>query len=586
VSAVVLRELVAMLGLQVDEKAFKKADEGLSKVKKGLEGVDGKMRDAKSRFAKTGQAMGDGAADGARANAKSIAKKVADGGGIGSAIGATLGKYLGGAAVVAGLKHMTDLASSADETNNVLREVFGPEGEAQVHTWAAAVGESMGRSKYAMEASAASLGAMLEPMTGNAAEAQEMSQKFAELAVDLGSFFNASDEDALAALKSGITGEAEPLKKFGIVMNDATLAEYAHTKGITKKLTAMSNAEKTELRYGFILSKTTKAQGDAARTSDSYANKQKAFGAAIDDLATDIGKTLLPVATKMLRWALASIQQFGKLTQTSNILKAAFVVLGVAMLYAFGPAALTIAAVAAGLAVVIGVLDDLITWFEGGDSLFGDLLNQMFGEGASEKALAGFKEAIEAARGVYDRFIETIKSFDWEGFFDRWGRRIREFGGTLREFKNKWDEILYEEAGSPTSGPLAERHNARVLAEAAENLAAQQRKKRSDELHAKVLAERAAAAAEEQRRLSADTEANRGTPGFAYASPYASYSGGAVTAPLPPPASSINSITQGSLVINNFLPPNANVSDYTRQQQRAADIQLRRAKDALERTAP
>ena len=585
-SAVVLRELVAMLGLQVDEKAFKKADEGLNKVKKGLEGVDGKMRDAKGRFLKTGQAMGDGAADGARANAKSIAKKVADGGGIGDAIGATLGRFIGGAAVVAAIAHMTELASSANETDNVLREVFGAAGEAQVHEWAASVGASMGRSKYAMEANAAALGAMLEPMTGNAAEAQEMSQKFAELAVDLGSFFNASDEDALAALKSGITGEAEPLKKFGIVMNDATLAEYAHTQGIGKKLTAMSNAEKTELRYGFILSKTTKATGDAIRTSEGFANRQKALGDSIRDLATDIGKKLLPVANKMLGWVLSSIKQFGKLTQTSNILKAAFVVLGVAMLYAFGPAALTIAAVAAGLAVVIGVLDDLITWFEGGDSLFGDLLNQMFGEGASEKALAGFKGAIEAAREVYDRFIETLKSFDWEGFFDRWGRRIREFGGTLREFKNKWDEVLYEEAGSPTSGPLAERHNARVLAEAADNLATQGRKKRADELHAKVLAERAAAQAEEQRRLAADTEANRGTPGFAYASPYASYSGGAVTAPLPPPASTINSITPGSVIINNFLPQNANVSDYTRAQQRANDIQMRRTKEALERTAP
>ena len=585
-SAVVLRELVAMLGLQVDEKAFKKADEGLSKVKKGLEGVDGKMRDAKGRFLKSGQAMGDGAQAGAAANAQSIAKKAASGGGVGSAVGAMLGKYIGGAAVVSALAHMTELASSADETNNVLREVFGPEGESQVHTWAASVGESMGRSKYAMEANAAALGAMLEPMTGDAGKAQAMSQQFAELAVNLGSFFNTTDDEALAALKSGITGELEPLRKFGVVMTEASLAEYAHTQGITKKLTAMTNAEKTELRYGFILSKTTKAQGDAIRTAGGFANQQKALGDSIRDLATDIGKKLLPVANKMLGWVLASIKQFGKLTQTSNILKAAFVVLGVAMLYAFAPALLTIGAVAAAILVVIGVLDDLITWFEGGESLFGDLLNKMFGEGASDKVLDEFKHAIEAAREVYDRFIESIKSFDWSGFFDRWGRRIQEFGGTLREFKNKWDEILYEEAGSPTSGPLADRHNARVLAEAAENLAAQERKKRADEVHAKVLAERAAAAAEEQRRLSADTETNRGTPGFAYASPYASYTGGAVTAPLPPPASSINSVSPGSITINNYLPPNANVSDYTRQQQRAADIQLRRTKEALERTAP
>jgi hypothetical protein len=589
-SAVVLRELVAKLGLQVDEAAFKKADAGLTKVKSGLEDVDRKVRDAKGRFVGAGRGIAIGAGNAANENAKAIAQKVAGGagGGIGAAIGSTIGKYIGGAAVVAAIAHMTELASSADETNNVLREVFGAEGEAQVHDWSATVAASMGRSKYAMEASAAGLGAMLEPMTGDARLAQEMSQQFAELAVNLGSFFNASDEEALAALKSGITGEAEPLKKFGVVMNDATLAEYAHTQGLTKKLTAMNNAEKTQLRYNYILSKTTKAQGDAIRTADGFANRQKALTDTIRDLATDIGKKLLPVANKMLGWALDSIKYFGKLIETSNVLKAAFVVLGVIMLSAFGPMLVSIAAVAGALLLVVGILDDLITWFEGGDSVFEDLLESMFGLGTSAKVLQWFKEALEVARKAWDEFIVAVKRFPFDDTFDKYNRRLRVFGETLKGIGADFRKFRYWWAGEPLSGPLFEEHNREVLREAEEARKAKERDERGNRVHAKWLAEQAAKSAEIRRQNEADAAA-AGTLGDtganAFANPFQSYSGASVSSPLSGSGSSVT-VNHGPTIFNNYLPPGANVSDYTRAQQRSSDINMRRTKETLERTAP
>ena len=582
-SAVVVRELVALLGLKVDEAAFKKADAGLDKVKKGLEGVDGKMRDAKGRFIGAGRSMGDGAAGAAGASAKAIAKQVGGSSGIGAAIGTTLGKYIGGAAVVSAIAHMTELASSADETNNVLQQVFGPSGEAEVHAWAETTAREMGRSKYALEANAGALGAMLEPMTGNASKAQEMSTRFAGLAVDLASFFNASDDDALAALKSGISGEAEPLKRFGIVMQDATLQEYAHKEGIQKKLAAMTVAEKTELRYGYILSQTTKAQGDAARTADGFANRQRALTDSVRDLATDIGKKLLPVATKLLGWALTSIKKFGELTKTSNVLKASMAVLGVIMLAAFAPALVSIGAVAAALLLVVGIVDDLITWFEGGDSAFGDLLESMFGLGSSAKVLAAFKEALDDAGKAWEVFTTAIRRFPWEDTFDRYDRRLRVFGETIKLLAKQWRYF----AGVTGDKPITDEESQDIAAEAEDAAAAGVRRMRAREAEAKRLQREAEARAEVQRQLDAEATENKGRTDLAYANPYASYAGGvSASAPLPPPQSAATTVNQAPITINNFLPPNANVGDYTRAQDRANDINLRRTKAALERTAP
>ncbi|HXK18353.1 MAG TPA: hypothetical protein VNG33_11150 [Polyangiaceae bacterium] len=581
-SAVVVRELVAQLGLTVDEAAFKKADAGLDRVKKGLEGVDGKMRDAKGRFLKSGSAIGDGAASAAGASAKAIAKNAGGSSGIGAAIGATLGKYIGGAAVVSAIAHMTELASSADETNNVLQQVFGAAGEAEVHQWAETAAREMGRSKYALEANAGALGAMLEPMTGNAAKAQEMSTRFAGLAVDLASFFNATDDDALAALKSGISGESEPLKKFGIVMQDATLQEYAHKEGIEKKFQAMSVAEKTELRYAYILSQTTKAQGDATRTADGFANRQRALSDSIRDLATDIGKKFLPVATKMLGWVLTGIKKFGELTKTTHVLKAAMVVLGVVLLSAFGPAALTIGIVAAQMLLLVGVVEDLMGWFDGDDSAFGDFLDNLFGDGSSAAALAAFKEALGAAEVAWNSFTRAVKNFPWEETFQRYDRRIRVFGETLKLLAKQWRYFF----GATADKPITDEESQDIANESEEAAAAGVRRLRSDAARAKRLAREAEQRAAAQRQLEAEATENRGRPDLAYSNPFASYAGGAsLSAPLPPPTTAGTTVNQ-PLNITNILPPNANVTDFTRAQQRAADIQLRRAQDALGSTAP
>jgi hypothetical protein len=143
-----------------------------------------------------------------------------------------------GGAVASAVSHMQALGASAinaasafNETSNVMQQAFGSSAVA-MEEWAAATADGLGRSTQFIRESVGTFQAMLEPMAGSADAARVMSKSFTQLSVDLGSFWNVADSDAMGALRSGISGEAEPLKKFGIVMNEASLNAYAFSKGI------------------------------------------------------------------------------------------------------------------------------------------------------------------------------------------------------------------------------------------------------------------------------------------------------------------------------------------------------------------
>lgn len=201
-------------------------------------------------------------------------------------------KELGRAAFDIG-REAINMASDWNETTNVMEQAFGSQAGA-MEKWADTTANALGRSTQWVRQSSSVLGAMLEPMTGSAEAARTMSKGFTQLAVDLGSFWNVADDDAMAALRSGISGETEPLKKFGIVMTEAALNSYALSKGLNQTTQQMSEAQKTTLRYNFILEHTTKAQGDAARTADGYANTMKALDADIERSTRAIGQQALP----------------------------------------------------------------------------------------------------------------------------------------------------------------------------------------------------------------------------------------------------------------------------------------------------
>jgi hypothetical protein len=195
---------------------------------------------------------------------------------------------------------MIKAASDANEMQNVVVQSFGDMADS-INKWAQLTGDAMGRSKQQMLQFSGTMQAMLAPTLGNRDAAAQMSKEIAKLAVDMGSFWNVADTDALAALRSGLVGETEPLRRFGITMTEASLQTYALSVGLNKSVQKMSEAEKVTLRYNFILSRTKDVQGDAIRTSDGFANQSKALAAAFQNLAETAGKTLLPAATAIVK---------------------------------------------------------------------------------------------------------------------------------------------------------------------------------------------------------------------------------------------------------------------------------------------
>lgn len=186
-------------------------------------------------------------------------------------------------------------ASNFSETTNVMQQGFG-KSAASAESWAEKTGSAMGRTTQQMREFASVNQAMLSAMVGSAEAAAPMSTALAQLAVDMGSFWNVADKDAFAALRSAMTGETEPMRRFGVVMTEAALNAYALSEGIKLTTQQMTEGEKATLRYHFILDKTKLVQGDAVKTADSLANQLKALEADQSNLSKTLGDQLLPQA--------------------------------------------------------------------------------------------------------------------------------------------------------------------------------------------------------------------------------------------------------------------------------------------------
>lgn len=385
----------------------------------------------------------------------------------------TMQTVLSGAALISlgkGLLEFNEFASDAKENLNVINASF-QESAQSVLDWSSNFSDAAGRNKYEMQEIAGTLGAILNPMMNkNSAEAAMMSTRLAELAVDLGSFFNAADNEVLVALKSGLTGASEPLRRFGVVMTEATLKEYAREKGIRKNIKNMSIAEKTALRYNFILEKTSNAQGDAIKTSEGWANSKKAVISKLKELATNIGLILLPVMTKMSHFARMIITGFQELTKNTHLMESALIAfgtvaaaIGVKLLIAFAPVLLPMLKLAAIIALVAIALDDLWTFVEGGDSIIGRLIDSMFGPGSASEASKKLREMLkELKKFIVNEVIPGIKVFArvllqlGKDFAPIGKALMKNMGDALKNVWGDWKVFIdwMKETAMPTLGRL------------------------------------------------------------------------------------------------------------------------------------
>ena len=225
-----------------------------------------------------------------------------------------LGKVVAGAFAVKTLvnfgKASIEMASDLQEVQNVVDVVFG-ESANQINNFAKTAITQYGLSELSAKKYASTMGAMLKSMGLSQEATVDMSQSITALAGDMASFYNLSGDDAFNKIRSGISGETEPLKQLGINMSVANMEAFALSQGITKSYQKMTQSEQALLRYNYLLSTTADAQGDFARTSDGWANQTRILTEQFNSLKATLGSAFMAVlapVVKMLNWLIAKLQ--------------------------------------------------------------------------------------------------------------------------------------------------------------------------------------------------------------------------------------------------------------------------------------
>lgn len=196
-------------------------------------------------------------------------------------------------------KFAIESASKMDELANVTQQVFESSTK-EIEQWAKTIDKEVGRSIYQMQNFASVYGSMFKGAGFDTSFFKQISKDLATFTADFSSFFNVTDDEAFTAIKGALTGETEALKRYGLILNDTTMAEYALSQGIKEKWQNLDTATKMQLRYNKLMEMTTYIQGDASRTIDGYANSLKKAEGLIDNIATSIGHKLLPFATDVV----------------------------------------------------------------------------------------------------------------------------------------------------------------------------------------------------------------------------------------------------------------------------------------------
>lgn len=183
-------------------------------------------------------------------------------------------------------------ASDLDESLSKTRTVFG-DASASVENFAADAAKNLGLSEQAALEATSTFGNLFTAMGINAGKAAGLSTEVVQLAADLASFNNIDVQEAITALRSGLVGETEPLRRLGVNLSAARIEAYALESGLVATKGQLDAATKAQAAWALITQDAATASGDFARTSDGLANTQRTLKAAVDDATASVGVGLV-----------------------------------------------------------------------------------------------------------------------------------------------------------------------------------------------------------------------------------------------------------------------------------------------------
>lgn len=197
-------------------------------------------------------------------------------------------------------KECINLGSDLAEVQNVVDVTFGNL-NTEVNKFAENAIDKFGLGQTVTKKYVGTFGAMSKAFGFSNKEALAMSETLTGLAGDVASFYNLSSDEAYTKLKSVFTGETETLKDLGVVMTQNALDQYALANGYGKTTAKMSEQEKVALRYKFVLDKLSLANGDFARTSDSWANQTRVLSLRFNELKATLGQGFINIFTPIVK---------------------------------------------------------------------------------------------------------------------------------------------------------------------------------------------------------------------------------------------------------------------------------------------
>lgn len=179
----------------------------------------------------------------------------------------------------------------------------------------AASSSDIGLSSRAALQASASFGNLFTAIGLGQEQAADYSVTLTRLATDLASFNNTTVDEAVVALGAALRGESEPIRRYGVLLSDATLRQTALANGFRVTAGALDPATRAQAAFLAILQQTSSAQGDFTRTSESLANQQRILAAEWDNVRAAIGQGLQPAyraIVQALRDSLPQIRQAGE----------------------------------------------------------------------------------------------------------------------------------------------------------------------------------------------------------------------------------------------------------------------------------
>ena len=200
-----------------------------------------------------------------------------------------------------------DISSSLTEVENVVRQTFG-QYESLINNFAKTSIEKFGMSELSAKQFASRFQAMGTALDIPQGKMAKMSIRLTELAGDMASFYDVSQEDIAKSLQSVFSGTTAPMRRYGIDLTQATLKEWALKQGLDANVSSMTQAEKAMLRYQYVLAHTTNITGDFKRTQDSWHNQItmlrenfKALGAVVGGGLINAFKPFIKVLNAVLQ---------------------------------------------------------------------------------------------------------------------------------------------------------------------------------------------------------------------------------------------------------------------------------------------